>query len=226
MKFSKDTTKRFLKLISIFLLFRYSYILQNIPIVLFNIKNITPQIQILLSCFSNLILLLILFFIYRLDLRIEWKKFKNSFDKSMDSCIKYWFLGLMGMMISNILINTLFKLGQAENEQLVQGMITDFPLVMLLNAGVIAPIIEELVFRKTFRDTIKGKWAFILISSLIFGFMHVLVATSLIEMIFIIPYTLLGMAFAYMYYDTDSIYTSILAHILHNTILILISILA
>ena len=130
------------------------------------------------------------------------------------------------MMISNILINTLFKLGQAENEQLVQGMITDFPLVMLLNAGVIAPIIEELVFRKTFRDTIKGKWAFILISSLLFGFMHVLVATSLIEMIFIIPYTLLGMAFAYMYYDTDSIYTSILAHILHNTILILISILA
>ena len=226
MKFSKDTTKRFLKLISIFLLFRYSYILQNIPIVLFNIKNITPQIQILLSCFSNLILLLILFFIYRLDLRIEWKKFKNSFDKSMDYCIKYWFLGLMGMMISNILINTLFKLGQAENEQLVQGMITDFPLVMLLNAGVIAPIIEELVFRKTFRDTIKGKWAFILTSSLVFGFMHVLVATSLIEMIFIIPYALLGMAFAYMYYDTDSIYTSILAHILHNTILILISILA
>ena len=226
MKFSKDTTKRFLKLISIFLLFRYSYILQNIPIVLFNITNITPQIQILLSCFSNLILLLILFFIYRLDLRIEWKKFKNSFDKSMDSCIKYWFLGLMGMMISNILINTLFKLGQAENEQLVQGMITDFPLVMLLNAGVIAPIIEELVFRKTFRDTIKGKWAFILTSSLVFGFMHVLVATSLIEMIFIIPYTLLGMAFAYMYYDTDSIYTSILAHILHNTILIIISILA
>ncbi len=130
------------------------------------------------------------------------------------------------MMISNILINTLFKLGQAENEQLVQGMITDFPLVMLLNAGVIAPIIEELVFRKTFRDTIKGKWAFILTSSLVFGFMHVLVATSLIEMIFIIPYTLLGMAFAYMYYDTDSIYTSILAHILHNTILIIISILA
>lgn len=130
------------------------------------------------------------------------------------------------MMISNILINTLFKLGQAENEQLVQGMITDFPLVMLLNAGVIAPIIEEIVFRKTFRDTIKGKWAFILTSSLVFGFMHVLVATSLIEMIFIIPYTLLGMAFAYMYYDTDSIYTSILAHILHNTILILISILA
>ena len=130
------------------------------------------------------------------------------------------------MMISNILINTLFKLGQAENEQLVQGMITDFPLVMLLNAGVIAPIIEELVFRKTFRDTIKGKWAFILTSSLVFGFMHVLVATSLIEMIFIIPYALLGMAFAYMYYDTDSIYTSILAHILHNTILILISILA
>lgn len=207
-----------------FLLFEASSYLQWIPILLFKITKITPQIEVLLSCFSNLLLLLALFFIYRIDLRKEWRHFKNNFNKSMDSCFKYWMLGLVGMMISNILINTLFKLGQAENEQLVQGMITAFPLVMLLNAGFIAPIIEELVFRKAFKDSIKGKWAFILTSGLIFGFMHVLAATTWIDMIFLIPYSCLGIAFAYMYYDTDSVFTPMIAHIFHNTVLVLMSI--
>ena len=224
MKINKDLLWRIGKIILMFLLFEASSYLQWIPILLFKITKITPQIEVLLSCFSNLILLLALFFIYRIDLRKEWRHFKNNFNKSMDSCFKYWLLGLAGMMISNILINALFKLGQAENEQLVQGMITALPLVMLLNAGLIAPIIEELVFRKAFKDSIKGKWAFILTSGLIFGFMHVLAATTWIDMIFLIPYSCLGIAFAYMYYDTDSVFTPMLAHIFHNTVLILMSI--
>lgn len=224
MKKNKDLLWRIGKIILIFLLFEASSYLQWIPVLLFKIRKITPQIEVLLSCFSNLILLLALFFIYRIDLRKEWQHFKNNFDKSMDSCFKYWLLGLAGMMASNILINTLFKLGQAENEQLVQGMITALPLVMLLNAGLIAPIIEELVFRKAFKDSIKGKWSFILTSGLIFGFMHVLAATTWIDMIFLIPYSCLGVAFAYMYYDTDSVFTPMIAHIFHNTMLVLMSI--
>lgn len=225
MKRNKDLLKRIGKLLLIFCLFECSRYLQLIPIWLFRIKKITPEINVLLSCFSNLILLMILFFIYRIDLRKDWKHFKKSFNKSIDSCFKYWFLGLFGMMVSNILINTVLKLGQADNEQIVQSMISTLPIVMLINAGIIAPIIEELLFRKAFKDAIQSKWKFIIISSLVFGFMHVVVATSFIDLIFFIPYTCLGLAFAYMYCDTDSIFTSILAHMLHNTILILISIL-
>lgn len=224
MKINKNLLKRIGKLFFVFCLFQWSGYLQYIPIWLFNIKNITPQIDVLLGCFSNLVLLMVLFFIYRIDLRREWKCFKKNFNQSVDSCFKYWFLGLVGMMVSNILINMFLKLGQADNEQLVQGMISTLPIAMLLNAGIIAPIIEEIIFRKAFRDTIRNKWKFIIISSLVFGFMHVMVATTFIDLIFFIPYTCLGIAFAYMYCDTDSVFTSILAHILHNTILILVSI--
>ncbi|MDD5888297.1 MAG: type II CAAX endopeptidase family protein [bacterium] len=225
MKVDKDLLGRIGKLILVFLLFEFSPYLQWIPIFVFKIKNITPQVDILLGAFSNLILLFVLFIIYRKSLREEWQHFRKNFNKSMDSCFKYWLLGLAGMMISNILINSFLKLGQAENEQLVQSMITAFPGVMLINAGIIAPIIEELIFRKAFKDAIKKKWPFILASGLVFGFMHVIAATSLIEVIFFIPYSCLGIAFAYMYYDTDSVFTPILAHIFHNTILILVSIL-
>ncbi len=224
MEKNKNLLKNISKLILIYLLFRASTYLQLIPIWIFQLEKFTPQLEVLLSCFSNLILLMILFFIYRIDLRKEWKKFKDSFNISIDRCFKYWLIGLTGMMISNILINTIFRLGQADNEQLVQGMIVALPLVMLLNAGFIAPIIEELVFRKAFKDAIPGKWKFILISGLVFGFMHVLAATTWIDLIFIIPYSCLGIAFSYIYYDTNSVFFSILAHILHNTILILISI--
>lgn len=224
MKFKKKTLKRLGKLLSIFLLFEFSGYLQWIPILGFQINKITPQLEVLLSCFSNLILLMILFFMYRIDLRREWKNFTKNLNYSMDSCFKYWCIGLAGMMVANIVIGTFLNLGQAENEELVQGMIVALPSVMLLNAGVIAPIIEELVFRKAFRDAIKGKWPFILTSGLVFGLMHVAVATTWVDLIFFVPYACLGAAFAYMYYDTDSVFAPMLAHLFHNTVLILFSI--
>lgn len=213
------------KLLLVFILFRYSYYFQYIPIYIFNIRKITPELNVLLNTFSNIILLIILFLIYRLDLRGEWKKFTTNLNSSLDSSIKYWAFGLAGMMISNILIGFLLNLGQAENEQIVQNMLTTLPLVMLLNAGFIAPIIEELVFRKAFRDAIKNKWLFIVTSGLVFGLMHVISSSNLIELIYIIPYGILGIAFAYIYDINDSVFPSIMVHMLHNTILILMSIL-
>ena len=104
------------------------------------------------------------------------------------------------------------------------GIIVALPLVMLLNAGIIAPIIEELIFRKAFKDAIKSKWKFIIVSSLVFGLMHVISATTWIDLIFFIPYSCLGMAFAYIYTETDSVFPSILVHAFHNTTLIIFSI--
>ncbi len=225
MTLRKKSFEGFAKLIFIFLLFELSGYFQLIPIWVFKITKITPQIEVLLSCFSNLILLMILFFIYRISLRNDWKNFTKNISHSIDSCFKYWSLGLVGMMVSNIMINSILKLGQAENEQLVQGMIGSLPLVMLLNAGIIAPIIEELIFRKAFFDAFKKKWMFILVSGLVFGLMHIVVATSLVECIYFIPYSCLGIAFAYMYYDTNSVFVPIFAHMFHNSILVLVSIL-
>ena len=41
---------------------------------------------------------------------------------------------------------------------------------------------------------------------------------------YFIPYASLGCAFAYMYYDTDSVFAPMLAHLFHNTVLIIFSI--
>lgn len=214
--------------IIVFLLFYFSSYFQLIPIILLNwdIRSITESQNVMLSTFSNIVLLLILFLIFRKDIIKEWKKFKSNFLENIDTGIKYWLAGLAIMMGSNIIINIVMNLGQAANEQAVQQMISALPWLMFINAGIIAPCTEELIFRKSFRKAFPNKWLFVLISALVFGSLHVVTSmTSPIELLYIIPYGALGGAFAYMYQKTDTIFTSIAMHMFHNSALILLSIL-
>lgn len=211
-----------------FLIFYFSAYFQLIPILLFkmDLKNITGTENVMLSTFSNCILLIILFLIFRKDIIKEWKRFRKNFLENIDIGIKYWLAGLTIMMVSNIIITFVVNLGQAANEQAVQSMISSLPWLMLINAGIIAPCTEEIVFRKGFKKAFPNKWLFIILSGLIFGALHVITSmTSPIELLYIIPYGALGAAFAYMYQKTDTIFTSIAMHMFHNTTLILLSIL-
>jgi len=211
-----------------FLIFYFSAYFQLIPILLFNmdLNNITGAQNVMLSTFSNCVLLILLFLIFRKDLIEEWKRFRKNFLENIDIGIKYWLVGLGIMMISNIIITFVVNLGQAANEQAVQSMISSLPWLMLINAGLIAPCTEEIIFRKGFKKAFPNKWLFIILSALVFGALHVVTSmTSPIELLYIIPYGALGAAFAYMYQKTDTIFTSIAMHMFHNTALILLSIL-
>ena len=138
--------------IIIFTLFYFSAYFQLIPILIFNIKEVSGSTQVILSTFSNIVLLLILFLIFRKELIKEWKKFKNKFLENIDTGVKYWLIGLGTMMISNIIITFVLNLDQAANEQAVQEMISSLPWLMVINAGIIAPCTEEIVFRKCFKN--------------------------------------------------------------------------
>ena len=227
MKDKKKIFKYLLKGVLIFLLFYYSAYLQLIPIYLFKLAphNISNSLNVLLSCFSNIILVIILWFVYRKELKAEWKIFKDKAVWNTDVMFRYWMTGLAIMMVSNMIISSFLNAGQAENEQAVQSMINALPWAMLIDAGILAPFIEEIVFRKSFKDIFQNKWAFAIASALVFGGMHVVNASSAVGYLFIIPYGCLGFVFALMYNKTNTVYTSVFAHMLHNSILTLISIL-
>ena len=125
------------------------------------------------------------------------------------------------MLISNTIISFVLKAGGPQNEKLVQNMISSSPWIMLIAAGIIAPIIEELIFRKGFKKAFPNKYLFVILSGVIFGLLHVVSAKTLLEALYIIPYSSLGIAFAITYYKTDTVFSSIFVHILHNSILII-----
>lgn len=226
---SKKLIKNIVRGLLVFFLFWYSSYFQLIPILLLkmNIKNLSGSMQVALSAFSGLVVSLILFLVYRKSLKEDFKKFRDNFDENIDTGFKCWGAGLLVMMVSNIILTVVFKSGGANNENAVQEMIKSLPWLMLINAGIIAPFNEEIVFRKTLKDIFKNKWLFIFFSFLLFGGAHVIgSATTLVDYLYIIPYGSLGAAFAVAYYKTDTVFTSLSLHMIHNTILALISILA
>ena len=85
----------------------------------------------------------------------------------------------------------------------------------ILTIGLMAPILEELLFRGAIQGYLqkvcKKPWSAIIISSLIFGVVHMNPAQ--------IPFAfLLGMMFGWLYYRTGSLLPGIVGHALNNTI--------
>lgn len=208
-------------LLGIILLFFFSSLFQLIPIYLLNINtnSITTSQNLWLIIFSDFVLLTILILVFRKSLIKDFKKIKGNLYSILDSGIKYWLIGLIVMIVSNIIIGLFITQAHAGNEESVQEIIHSSAL-SIIAIGILSPIIEELTFRKTFREVFKNKILFVLTSGLIFGGLHVVLSlSSYWDLFYIIPYSSLGIAFGYMYQKTDNIYTSIIMHIFHNTVL-------
>lgn len=226
--FTKKRILEILKGIITVVIFLCSGYLQIIPILLFNIDvdNYTTGDLAIVNTVTDIILLIILVALYYKELKIEFKRFKKNYKEYLDTGLKYWVVGLIIMCVSNIIIGLITPLNTSSNEQAVQGLITATPYLMLLTAGIIAPITEELTFRKGISKIFKNKWVYVTASGLIFGFLHVMGSSNPLEYLYIIPYGSLGFFFALTRFETKSIYPSICMHALHNSALVLLSIFA
>lgn len=231
----KDFIKKYniLKIIRgilVFLLFNFSFIFQYFPLIIHNIsvKDVANnlKVQVLLSTFSSFIVSIILLLIYRKELIEEFKKFKSNGIKGFDSGFKCWIVGLVIMFSSNIILAVIFKSGGANNENIVQSLISALPIIMGIDVCLLAPFNEEIVFRKTLYDVIKDKRILVSASFLLFGLAHVVgSAENIIDWLYIIPYGALGGAFALAYKKTDTVFTSMTLHMIHNTAIFLLSVL-
>lgn len=196
---------------------------QGLPFVLFGIDTEKISIvvkSIYLTCYE-LLMILIIYSIYKTLLQEKWEDFKKNHIQYFNKYFKYWFLLLGLMMISNMIIMFITKdTSGAQNQNEVINLFKKAPIYTYLSAVVFAPIVEELVFRQSIRYIIpKNNILYIIVSGLIFGGMHVLGSTNLTEFIYIIPYSLPGMIFAYVLTKSDNIFTTTGLHFIHNGIL-------
>ena len=130
------------------------------------------------------------------------------------------------MMITNIIIINITNINNSTNQEYITKLLGKYPIYTIVATILIAPLTEELIFRLNIRKIFKNKWLFIILSFLLFGGVHVISsAKTILDYLYIIPYGALGAAFAYSYYKTNNLFTSITLHMFHNIILILISIL-
>ena len=222
---------KLLKSIIVYTIYSYSYLFNYIPLIILNIFGLysnTREYSLLISLLSNIILLLVLFKLYWKDLIDEFKIFIKDIYKNLDIGLIIWIIGLIIMVTSNVILVYVLKSKGATNELNVQTHLKQYPLIMGINICIIAPFIEEIIFRKTIKDFIKNDLLFTIFSFILFGSIHVLgyKITNPIDYLYIIPYGTLGACFSIMYNKTKTIYTSITFHAIHNTILFLFSIIS
>ena len=218
--------KELIKSTLIYIIYLNSYYFRYIPIIIFNLLNIYSTEQsfsLLCAMIANIILVLALIKLYWKELKEELKTFIKSIYKNLDIGLIYWGIGLVIMITSNIILTYVFKSAGANNEILLREYIKEFPLIMGINICFTGPFIEEIVFRKSLKNAFPNPFIFISLSFLIFGSLHVTsYATNIIDYLYIVPYGTLGAMFAVMYQKTNSVFTSMFFHALHNTLIFLL----
>ena len=184
---------------------------------------LTFKIRLIPNEISTLILYLALATIfvvyYRKDLLANLKGFKKEYKFILKTSLKYWGLGFLAMYVSSLLIQ-LLHLPEVTNQEENIQMLKQYPIVEFILAGFFAPLIEELVFRRSLVKATTNKHLYAFTTGIIFALIHI--TTSLSEgplmLLYVIPYASLGVSFGYAYYKTKNIYGTIIVHSLHNLI--------
>lgn len=206
--------------------FIYSYF-QIVPLELIGIdyNNLSLDNKIFYLMTTEIIYILILFYVFREQFKQNFKDFKNNFKPYMKKYIQYWALAFSLMLISNAIIISLFPSSVATNQEIVNSNLIVAPFYMVITAVLFAPFLEEIIFRLGFRYIFKTDALFIIASGLIFGSLHVIGSyQNLVDLIYIIPYSIPGFVFAYTLVKSKNIFIPISLHLFHNGIMMFVQV--
>lgn len=143
----------------------------------------------------------------------EYKPFKISFKWALFGVLLAFLAQYAAMIIEKLFAVNL----TSNNTQLLTHIIGAFPLAIIVSS-VLAPAIEEIVFRKILFGYFHKRFNFLIaaaVSSFIFALAH-------LEPVHILRYAAIGFAFAFLYVKRNNIVAPIFAHVMMNTIVVLV----
>lgn len=168
------------------------------------------------------IILLRRMFVYDLkDFALNYKRY-----------LKLILISSIVMYIATVFVNSIYMFfgieDSGENQELIETMLLgDGKYYMIVSTILIAPIIEELIFRKLMIGTLEEtfrlkKMVAILIATFIFAFIHVM-GGGIQNYIFIFQYLPLAFIMTYAYCKANNnIFVSITIHFINNALSIVL----
>ena len=219
--------KNILKLIFVILIFFFGSLLivDAFRLIGINPKAFDSKDMNYFDCFIELTYAVIIYLLYRNYFRIDFRELKSGFKKYFLEILKYFALFMVVKIASAALTSIVgfalgVEIGESENQNIIIGLTSSAPIMMLISTAILAPIVEEGIFRLGFRKVINNKYLFMIISGLVFGFLHIF-PTELsmsIALTYSITYVTMGVLLAYVYVETDNIWFPIIIHALNNFI--------
>ena len=165
-----------------------------------------------------LIAFTIMFIIFMI---MYFERVKNDFKRLTKKDIGFVFLMFIAVLVANFGISIVLELLNITNanQDGVITMIEDYLVFTSIYVVLIAPFIEELIFRKALDTMINNQKAFILVSGLLFGAMHSLNLSMIV-------YVVIGVLFALTYLKTNrNLIAATMVHMLMNAVAIIFVIL-
>lgn len=180
--------------------------------------------------FINYILLFIPFMIFYYSyLKIDYNKFIIQENKAgyISISVLYVLLVSTGLGLFRTVLLKIFNypLISSNNQMAIESILqSSSASLMILSAVVLGPFVEEFIFRKTIFTLSKNKKVAIIISSFLFGLVHVTSEPTFgLMVINIIPYIGAGVFFGYLYLkNNENTLTLYLIHAFYNLISILL----
>lgn len=156
------------------------------------------------------------------DLIGDFKRFgKNIKRNIVVILLSYAALIYLGNIVSMI-YGLAGDTGKSANEGLINLLLTGKgKWLMIISVTLLAPLSEEIIFRKLIIDTTELKfrfkpWLAILVSALVFSFVHV---TDIASLKYIFQYLALAVPICCAYhFSENNIVSSLIIHIINNTI--------
>ena len=221
----KDNVKNIFKLIISFVLFfNLSLVIAYIfKLVGINYSNFNYIDYACLNTFIELIMFVVVLLFYKKYLKKDLVLFKLNKKDYIKKIISYFLIFLVvkygvALFSSLLLVMLGSDLVTSENQESVVTLAKTLPFMMMISTSLLAPFVEEGIFRLGIKKVINNKYLFILVSGLIFGFMHIF-PTELplyVALIESLNYVTMGLLLAYIYNETDNIYVVVIIHALNN----------
>lgn len=191
-----------------------------------NYETIPIIIKVIYSIIYEIMIIGVIILVLKNEIKQAIQDIKKNHMNYFSKYIKYWFLALIIMFASNLVITLISKGGIAGNEETIRTMFSKTPVYIFISSVFFAPVLEELVFRQGIRNVFSNNTLFIIISGLVFGGLHVVGnINAWYDILYLIPYCTPGFVFAYILTKTDNIFVPMGLHFLHNGIIMSLQIL-
>lgn len=213
---------KFILTILIYILFQSNFLFNLLYLFGINLSILSNECKRILLYLNDIIYVIIILLIYKNEIKEGIYDLKKNFSNRALLSVKCWALGCVLMVISSIIINHFLSQNTSINEQIIRSNIKKAPIYMIFTCSFVAPILEEMTFRRSLYGLIKNKWIFIISSGAIFGLLHVIGSyNNVLDFLYIIPYGVMGSCFAFLLSKTNNITLPIIIHMIHNTILVM-----
>jgi len=180
---------------------------------------------------GKIIPLIIAIVLFKKELQVSVNQIKIDVKKFLLYClIAFGFFYLFEMATSyyQMLMDKIFKIGETTNQSAILSYFESDKsflniFILFVTIVIVAPLIEEIEFRKLVFDSFDKKTNFLLpsiLSALLFGLVHLdLLELSLKEIAYFPVYFLPGFALALIYhYSGRNVFASFLVHATINCI--------